>query len=139
VKCLSRIRGILHEDAFFRPYRHKNARYDIWGGLGPETFGADLERVNNYLQPMSGRLSMAEILRINGFSPASIPSTGFATLSRKCPTIGKRSGLNPINCPIALCEATPIASHSLLPARGYSLTRLGLLRQTNKIRKALYL
>jgi len=38
----------LHEDAFsefFRPYRHKDAGHDIWGGIGLETFGTDLELV----------------------------------------------------------------------------------------------
>jgi len=37
---------VLHEDAFyeyFKPYRHPNARHDIWGGYGLETFGADFE------------------------------------------------------------------------------------------------
>jgi len=36
----------LHEDAFyefFRPYRHNKSNYDIWGGIGLETFGDDLE------------------------------------------------------------------------------------------------
>ncbi|PIP02991.1 MAG: hypothetical protein COW18_03735 [Zetaproteobacteria bacterium CG12_big_fil_rev_8_21_14_0_65_54_13] len=32
------------------------------------------------------------------------------------------------------CEATPVASHSLFsPTRGYALTRIGLLRQMNKL------
>jgi len=40
--------SVLHEDAFyefFRPYRHPQAQYDIWGGIGLETFGRDLELV----------------------------------------------------------------------------------------------
>jgi len=40
----------LHEDAFyefFRPYRHKDASHDIWGGIGLETFGDDLELVKS--------------------------------------------------------------------------------------------
>ena len=35
-----------HEDVFyeyFRPFRHPLARFDIWGGLGLETFGSDLQ------------------------------------------------------------------------------------------------
>src|SRR5271169_5785406 len=39
---------VLHEDAFyeyFKPYRHPDACYDIWGGLGLETFGKDLDTV----------------------------------------------------------------------------------------------
>jgi len=41
---------MLHEDAyyeFFRPYRHKDASHDIWGGVGLETFGGDLELVKS--------------------------------------------------------------------------------------------
>jgi len=40
----------LHEDAFsefFRPYRHPQASCDIWGGIGLETFGDDLELVKS--------------------------------------------------------------------------------------------
>jgi hypothetical protein len=38
----------LHEDTFyehFEPYRHPEAHFDIWGGIGLETFGEDLEIV----------------------------------------------------------------------------------------------
>ena len=41
---------VLHEDTFyeyFKPYRHPDACHDIWGGLGLETFGKDLETVRN--------------------------------------------------------------------------------------------
>ena len=40
----------LHEDTFykhFKPYRHPKASYDIWGGLGLETFGADYDLVRS--------------------------------------------------------------------------------------------
>jgi len=40
----------LHEDAFsefFRPYRHKDANHDIWGGIGLEAFGDDRELVKS--------------------------------------------------------------------------------------------
>ncbi|MDQ7011507.1 MAG: hypothetical protein Q9M29_06765 [Mariprofundaceae bacterium] len=40
----------LHEDAFyefFRPYRHPLSNHDIWGGIGLETFGEDLELVKS--------------------------------------------------------------------------------------------
>ena len=40
-----------HEDVFyeyFRPFRHPDAEFDIWGGHGLETFGADLALVRNY-------------------------------------------------------------------------------------------
>ena len=39
---------VFHEDAFyeyFKPIRHPEAQYDIWGGHGLETFGKDLEIV----------------------------------------------------------------------------------------------
>jgi hypothetical protein len=38
----------LHEDAFyefFAPYRHPQSAHNIWGGLGLETFGSDLDLV----------------------------------------------------------------------------------------------
>jgi len=40
----------LHEDAFyefFRPYRHPQASCDIWGGIGLEAVGDDLELVKS--------------------------------------------------------------------------------------------
>ena len=40
-----------HEDVFyqyFRPFRHDKSEFDIWGGLGLETFGHDLQLVRNY-------------------------------------------------------------------------------------------
>jgi len=39
---------VLHEDTFYehyKPYRHPKSAYNIWGGLGLETFGSDLELV----------------------------------------------------------------------------------------------
>ena len=39
---------VLHEDTFyeyFKPYRHPDACHEIWGGLGLETFGQDLDTV----------------------------------------------------------------------------------------------
>ena len=42
---------VLHEDAFyeyFKPIRHPEAQYDIWGGHGLETFGKDLDIVCGY-------------------------------------------------------------------------------------------
>lgn len=40
-----------HEDVFyeyFRPFRHAGAEFNIWGGHGLETFGADLEIVQSF-------------------------------------------------------------------------------------------
>jgi hypothetical protein len=42
---------VLHEDTFyeyFKPIRHPDAQYDIWGGHGLETFGKDLKIVRSY-------------------------------------------------------------------------------------------
>lgn len=42
---------VFHEDVFyehFRPFRHPAAHFDIWGGHGLETFGADLQIVKSY-------------------------------------------------------------------------------------------
>lgn len=40
-----------HEDVFyeyFQPFRHPLSRFDIWGGIGLETFGSDLEVAQKY-------------------------------------------------------------------------------------------
>ena len=42
---------VFHEDVFyehFRPFRHASARFNIWGGLGLETFGEDLQLAFDY-------------------------------------------------------------------------------------------
>lgn len=42
---------VFHEDvfyAYFRPFRHPLARFDIWGGHGLETFGEDLQLAFDY-------------------------------------------------------------------------------------------
>lgn len=42
---------VFHEDVFyehFRPFRHPSALFNIWGGHGLETFGADLQIVKSY-------------------------------------------------------------------------------------------
>ena len=43
--------NVFHEDVFyeyFRPFRHPSASFDIWGGLGLETFGDDLKLARDY-------------------------------------------------------------------------------------------
>ena len=40
-----------HEDVFyehFRPFRHDKSQFDIWGGLGLETYGHDLHLVRSF-------------------------------------------------------------------------------------------
>lgn len=42
---------VFHEDVFyqhFRPFRHDKSEFDIWGGLGLETYGHDLQLVRSY-------------------------------------------------------------------------------------------
>lgn len=42
---------VFHEDVFyeyFRPLRHPSANFEIWGGHGLETFGADFQIVQNH-------------------------------------------------------------------------------------------
>ncbi len=41
---------LLHEDAFYEffvPYRHPKSQFDIWGGMGLETFGEDFQLVRS--------------------------------------------------------------------------------------------
>jgi len=43
--------SVFHEDVFydyFRPFRHPDAQFDIWGGLGLETYGDDLAVVQGF-------------------------------------------------------------------------------------------
>ena len=43
--------SVFHEDVFyeyFQPFRHPSSRFDVWGGIGLETFGSDLEVVQKY-------------------------------------------------------------------------------------------
>jgi hypothetical protein len=42
---------VFHEDvfyAFFRPFRHPSSQFNIWGGIGLETFGRDLQIVQGH-------------------------------------------------------------------------------------------
>ncbi len=44
------MRSVFHEDTFyeyFKPIRHADAQYDIWGGHGLETFGKDFDTVRH--------------------------------------------------------------------------------------------
>jgi hypothetical protein len=41
---------LLHEDTFYEffvPYRHPKSKFDIWGGMGLETFGEDFQLVRS--------------------------------------------------------------------------------------------
>jgi len=107
----------LHEDAFyefFRPYRHKDASHDIWGGIGLETFGNDLELVKSL--PVESVWTV-----VDGDDGDQWILTGIHTINRIC----------------YLITEVPHDWREIqfrIPSRGYSLTSLGLKRQTNKIR-----
>ncbi|NWF38468.1 hypothetical protein F3F96_04905 [Mariprofundus sp. NF] len=107
----------LHEDAFyefFRPYRHPQSSCDIWGGIGLETFGEDLKLVK------------------------SLPAAHLWTV---VDGDGDQWILPGIHCVNRICYLVTEVAHDWrdlefrIPARGYSLTQLGLLRQLNQARK----
>jgi len=106
----------LHEDAFyafFRPYRHKDASNDIWGGIGLETFGEDLELVKSL--PVESVWTV-----VDGDDGNQWILTGIHTVNRIC----------------YLVTETPHDWKEIqfrMPARGYSLTPIGLKRQSNKL------
>jgi len=107
----------LHEDAFsefFRPYRHKDASHDIWGGIGLETFGDDMELVKSL--PVESVWTV-----VDGDDGDQWILPGIHTVNRICYLITE--------IPHDWKEI-----QFRIPARGYSLTTLGLKRQTNKIR-----
>jgi len=109
----------LHEDTFyefFHPYRHKDTNNDIWGGLGLEAFGSDFELVK--------QLPKIHVWTVidGGNSADQWILTGIHTVNRVCYLV------------------TEVAHNwqeieFRIPSRGYSLTRIGLLRQMNKLRK----
>jgi hypothetical protein len=109
----------LHEDAFyefFRPYRHKDASHNIWGGLGLETFGDDLELVKQL--PVELVWSVVDGDGDQWILP------GIHTVNRVC----------------YLVTEVPHDWKDIqfrIPSRGYAMTRLGLLRQTNKLTRFL--
>jgi len=109
----------LHEDAFyefFRPYHHKNANHDIWGGIGLENFGEDLELIKSL--PATHVWTVVD----GGDDADQWILTGIHTVNRVCYLVTE-------------------VSHNWreiqfrIPSRGYSLTRIGLKRQVNRIRR----
>jgi hypothetical protein len=108
---------VLHEDAFyeyFKPYRHPDSSHNIWGGLGLETFGKDLEIVR--------RLDDSYVWTVlDGDSSNDqwiIP--GYHFVNRICYLVTEKSH-NGIDVDFRV------------PSRLNSLTPLGLKRQINKI------
>jgi hypothetical protein len=101
---------IFHEDTFyeyFKPVRHPDAHYDIWGGHGLETFGENLEIVRrcdpDYLWTV-----------VEGDSGSEWITTGFHYVNSVCYLITEKP-------------------HNSIPVefrvRNTSLTPLGLKRQ----------
>jgi len=105
----------LHEDAFyefFLPYRQPQSQPDIWGGIGLETFGEDLELVKS--------LPVESVWTVVDGDGDQWIIPGIHTVNRIC----------------YLITEVPHDWKDIqfrIPSRGYLLTQLGLLRQTNKI------
>lgn len=110
---------LLHEDAFyafFKPYRHPEARHDVWGGHGLETFGEDLTLVRsldrNYVWTV-----------VDGENGDQWITPGIRYVNRVCYLVTEvpHGGLEvDFRC----------------PDRPSTLTPLGLKRQLNKLRRA---
>jgi len=106
----------LHEDAFyefFRPYRHPESHHDIWGGIGLETFGDDLELVKSL--PVESVWTV-----VDGDDAGQWILPGIHTVNRIC----------------YLVTEVPHGWKDIqfrIPARGYALTRIGLKRHVNKL------
>ena len=112
---------LLHEDAFyayFIPYRHPESRFDIWGGLGLETFGDDFELV--------GKLDSAYVWTVvdGGGTADQWITPGIHYVNRVCYLVTEK----PHN---GLCVDFRV------PRNLSSLTQLGLLRQLRKIERAM--
>lgn len=110
---------IFHEDAFyefFLPYRHPDARHDIWGGLGLETFGDD------YLLVRSLDTNFVWTVVEDGSSSDQWITPGIHYVNRLCYLVTEipHAGLE-----IDFC----------CPHRVTTLTPLGLKRQLNKLKR----
>jgi hypothetical protein len=108
---------VLHEDAFyeyFKPYRHPEACQNIWGGLGLETFGKDLETVK--------KLDASYLWTVveGGSGNDQWITPGYHYVNRICYLVTEKSHQG-------------IDVEFRVPARLNSLTRIGLRRQVNKI------
>lgn len=111
----------LHEDAFYEffvPYRHPKAQFDIWGGLGLETFGDDLQLVRS--------IDDAYLWTVvdSGNSSDQWITPGFRYVNRVCYLVTER----PHNW---------LEVDFLIPRRPRFLTPLGLTRQMRKLERAM--
>ena len=111
----------LHEDTFFeffRPRRHPEAAYDIWGGLGLEIFGTDLQIVRSYDHSYVWTVLEGDI----GPDEWIVP------------------GIHYVN---RICHLITEVPHNWIDVqfrvrrRLTSLTRIGLVRQSTQLRREL--
>ncbi len=108
---------LLHEDAFyeyFKPYRHPDASHDIWGGLGLETFGKDLDTVR--------KLDASYVWTVldGDSSNEQYISPGIHVVNRICYLVTEKSHQG-------------IVVDFRISRRLNSLTPIGLRRQLNKL------
>lgn len=104
---------ILHEDTFyeyFDPYRHPEAHFNIWGGIGLETFGKDIEIVRK-IEP-----EYLWTVVDDGEGPDQWIATGYHHVNRVCYLITRR----PHNW---------IPVEFRIPHRMTTLTPIGIRRQ----------
>jgi hypothetical protein len=108
---------VLHEDAFyeyFKPYRHPDACHDIWGDLGLETFGKDLDTVKK----LDASYLWTVVEGDSGDDQWIIP--GYHFVNRICYLVTEKSHQG-------------IDVDFRVPSRLSLLTPIGLKRQMNKI------
>lgn len=99
---------------FSRPFRHPQSQHDIRSSIGLDAFGADLELVKQL--PATHAWTVVD----GGDTADQWILTGIHTVNRVC----------------YLVTEVPHDWKDIqfrIPARGYALTRRGLLRQMNKI------
>lgn len=109
----------LHEDTFyeyFEPYRHPEAHFNVWGGIGLETFGKDLEIVRN-IKP-----EYLWTVVDDGEGPDQWISTGYHHVNRVCYLVTRKPH-NWINVEFRV------------PYRMRSLTPLGMRRQITVLKR----
>jgi hypothetical protein len=112
---------VLHEDVFydyFKPYRHPKTTCNCWGGIGLETFGGDLDLVRNH--------DSAYVWTVmdGGESADQWIGSGYHFVNRIAYLVTER------------------AHHDLsldfrVPRRMCGLTRLGMTRQMNQLKRFL--
>ena len=110
---------VLHEDAFYEffvPYRHPESRFDIWGGLGLETFGEDLQLVR--------KLDSSYVWTVldSDCDEDQWITTGIHHVNRVCYLVTKKAHYG-------------LIVDFRVPQRARSLTPLGLSRQIRKLER----